>query len=96
MLLRTLKLADISDLQEEGPDNGRWADRDITPQERDLRRNVLGEYKKLLPALGDVTAGDLMFSQEARIRAFFDRVRREAPARVSPTWRRVALPVVNA
>lgn len=68
----TLKLADISDLQEEGPDNGRWADRDITPQERTLRQGVLGEYKKLLPALGDVTAGDLMFSQEARIRAFFD------------------------
>lgn len=70
--LFTLKLADISDLQEEGPENGRWADRDITPQERALRRDVLGEYKKLLPALGDVTAGDLMFSQEARIRAFFD------------------------
>jgi hypothetical protein len=68
----TLKLADISDLQEEGPDNGRWADRDITPPERSLRRDVLGEYKKLLPALGDVTAGDLMFSQEARIRSFFD------------------------
>jgi len=31
-------------------------------------------------------------SLEGRI----DRVRREAPARVSPTWRRVALPVVNA
>lgn len=71
----TLKLADISDLQEEGPDNGRWADRDITPQERTLRAGVLGEYKKLLPALGDVTAGDLMFSQEARIRAFFDQAK---------------------
>lgn len=70
--LFTLKLADMSDLQEEGPDNGRWADRDITPQERTLRVGVLGEYKKLLPALGDITAGDLMFSQEARIRAFFD------------------------
>jgi hypothetical protein len=70
--LFTLKLADISDLQEEGPENGRWADRDITPQERALRRDLLGSYKKLLPALGDVTAGDLMFSQEARIRAFFD------------------------
>lgn len=70
--LFTLKLADITDLEEEGPENGRWADRDITPQERTLRRGVLGEYKKLLPALGDVTAGDLLFSQEARIRAFFD------------------------
>jgi len=68
----TMKLADISDLQEEGPENGRWADRDITPPERSLRRDLLGEYKKLLPALGDVTAGDLMFSQEARIRSFFD------------------------
>lgn len=74
-----VKLADISDLEEEGPSNGRWSDREITPQERDLRRGVLGDYRKLLPALGDVTAGDLMFSQEARIRAFFDTAKPGSP-----------------
>lgn len=92
----TLKLADISDLQEEGPDNGRWADRDITPQERDLRRNVLGEYKKLLPALGDVTAGDLMFSQEARIRAFFDTAKTpRTPAEIEKFAKEQLLPEMH-
>lgn len=64
-----LKLADIEDLQEEGD---KWMDRDITPIERGLRRDMIGEYRRLLPALGDVLAGDLMLNQEAKIRAFFD------------------------
>lgn len=70
--LMDLKLADMADLQEEGPKNGKWLDRDITAPERDMRKTMIGEYKKLLPALGDTLAGDLMFNQEARIRAFFD------------------------
>jgi hypothetical protein len=91
--LLTMKLADISDLQEEGPDNGRWADRDITPQERDLRRNMIGEYKKLLPALGDITAGDLMFSQESRIRAFFDTAKTpRTPAEIEKFTKEQLLP----
>lgn len=64
-----LKLADIEDLQEEGT---RWADRDITATERGLRRDMIGEYRRLAPALGDVLAGDLMLNQETRIREFFD------------------------
>jgi polyhydroxyalkanoate synthesis regulator phasin len=67
--LFTLKLADIEDLQEEGT---RWADRDITATERGLRRDMIGEYRRLAPALGDVLAGDLMLNQETRIREFFD------------------------
>jgi len=70
--LMDLKLADMADLQEEGPKNGRWLDRDISAPERSLRKDMIGEYKKLLPATGDVLAGDLMFNQEAKIRAFFD------------------------
>lgn len=67
-----LKLADLKDLQEEGPDDGRWMDRDITPQERGLRVDLLKNYRDLMPALGDTLAGDLMFNQEAKIRTFFD------------------------
>lgn len=70
--LMDLKLADMADLQEEGPKNGKWLDRDITAPERAMRKTMLDEYRKLLPALGDTLAGDLMFNQEARIRAFFD------------------------
>jgi hypothetical protein len=67
--LFALKLADIEDLQEEGT---RWMDRDISVSERGLRRDMIGEYRRLAPALGDVLAGDLMLNQEARIREFFD------------------------
>ena len=67
-----LKLADLNDLQEEGPDDGRWMDRDITPQERGLRRDLVENYRAMMPALGDSLAGDLMFNQEAKIRTFFD------------------------
>ena len=67
--LFTLKLADIEDLQEEGT---QWMDRDIGTSERALRRDMIGEYKRLLPALGDVLAGDLMMNQEQKIRSFFD------------------------
>lgn len=70
--LMDLKLADMADLQEEGPANGRWLDRDISAPERAMRKTMIDEYRKLLPALGDTLAGDLMFNQEARIRAFFD------------------------
>lgn len=70
--LMDLKLADMADLQEEGPKNGKWLDRDITAPERAMRKTMLDEYRKLLPALGDTLAGDLMFNQEARIRSFFD------------------------
>jgi len=51
------KLADIADLQEDGPDDGRWLDRDISPTERDMRREVVKSYRELLPALGDTLAG---------------------------------------
>jgi hypothetical protein len=67
-----LKLADMADLEEEGPANGSWLDREISPTERALRRTMIGEYRKLLPALGDTLAGDLLFNQEPKIRAFFD------------------------
>jgi hypothetical protein len=67
-----LKLADMEDLEEEGPANGSWLDREISPTERALRRTMIGEYRKLLPALGDTLAGDLLFNQEPKIRAFFD------------------------
>jgi hypothetical protein len=67
--LFSLKLADIEDLQEEGT---RWMDRDIGTSERAMRRDMIGEYKRLLPALGDVLAGDLMLNQEGKIRNFFD------------------------
>lgn len=70
--LMDLKLADMADLQEEGPANGRWLDRSISAPERSLRRDMVEEYRKLLPAMGDVLAGDVMFNQEAKIRAFFD------------------------
>ena len=70
--LMDLKMADMADLQEEGPANGKWLDRSITAPERAMRKTMLDEYRKLLPALGDTLAGDLMFNQEARIRAFFD------------------------
>jgi hypothetical protein len=71
--LFALKLADIEDLQEEGD---RWMDRKISPVERGLRRDMIEEYRRLAPALGDVLAGDLMFNQEARIREFFDTAER--------------------
>jgi len=67
--LFSLKLADIEDLQEEG---GQWMDRDIGVPERALRRDMIGEYRRLLPALGDVLAGDLLMNQENKIRTFFD------------------------
>lgn len=70
--LMDLKLADMADLQEEGPKNGKWLDRDISAPERAMRRTMIGEYKKLLPAMGNTLAGDIMFNQEARIRSFFD------------------------
>lgn len=70
--LFTLKLADMADLQEEGAKDGRWLDRKITAPERTLRKDVIGSYRQMLPALGDTLAGDLLFNQEARIRSFFD------------------------
>jgi hypothetical protein len=69
--LYTMKLADMSDLQEEGP-TGRWLDREITAPERNLRKNMIDSYKQMLPALGDTLAGDLLFNQESKIRAFFE------------------------
>jgi len=70
--LFTLKLADMADLQEEGSKDGQWLDRTITAPERTMRKGVMDTYKQLLPALGDQLAGDLLFNQESRIRAFFD------------------------
>lgn len=70
--LMDLKLADMADLQEEGASNGKWLDRDISAPERAMRKTMIGEYRKLLPAMGDTLAGDIMFNQEARIRSFFD------------------------
>lgn len=70
--LMDLKMADMADLQEEGPASGKWLDRAITAPERAMRKTMLDEYRKLLPAMGDTLAGDLMFNQEARIRSFFD------------------------
>jgi hypothetical protein len=67
-----LKLADINDLEEEGPDDGRWSDRTISSPERQLRRDVIGVYRNLLPALGDSLAGSLLMNQESKIRTFFD------------------------
>jgi hypothetical protein len=70
--LMTMKLADMADLQEEGSSSGRWLDRDITPKERSMRKDVIDVYRQNLPALGDALAGDLLFNQEAKIRSFFD------------------------
>ena len=70
--LFTLKLADMADLQEEGPKDGRWLDRKISAPERSLRKGMIDSYKTLLPALGDTLAGDLLFNQEGKIRSFFD------------------------
>lgn len=75
-----LKLADIEDLEE---DDGSWnlKDRQISIPERAMRRDMIAEYRRLLPALGDVLAGDLMLNQEAQIRDFFnagDRTQEEA------------------
>lgn len=67
----TLKLADMADLEEEG-EPGRWLDRTLTTDERALRKGMIDEYKRLMPALGPDGAGALLLSQEARIRAFFD------------------------
>lgn len=85
-----LKLADIADLQEEG---NRWMDRDISIAERGLRRDMIAEYKRLSPALGDVLAGDLMLNQEARIREFFDSADgKRSPEEVKKLLREELLP----
>jgi hypothetical protein len=67
-----MKLTDIANLEEEGPQEGTWGNRKISPPEREMRATMIGEYKKLLPALGDQLAGSLLFNQEAKIRQFFD------------------------
>lgn len=72
--LLQVKLSDVDDLQEEGP-SGSWSDRSITPPERALRRDMLAQYRMLLPALGDVNAGAFLFSQEKEIRDFFDQAK---------------------
>jgi hypothetical protein len=85
-----LKLADIEDLQEEGD---RWMDRTISTSERGLRRDMIAEYRRLSPALGDVLAGDLMLNQEGRIRAFFDSAEgKRSPEEVKRFLREDLLP----
>tara|TARA_R110000868_G_scaffold148301_2_gene370097 strand:+ start:13345 stop:14934 length:1590 start_codon:yes stop_codon:yes gene_type:complete len=69
--LMLLKLADVADLQEEGP-TGRWTDRDISPQEKQTRVGLIDSYRQVLPVIGPELAGDLLFEQETLIRNFFD------------------------
>lgn len=89
-----LKLADLDDLEEEHPD-GRWKDRDITPTERAMRRNLIEAYRKQLPALGPTLAGDLMFNQEAKVREFFDTAKERTSAEVDAFVGRVLLPEIR-
>lgn len=92
-----LKLSDIKDLQEEGPAGGRWADRDITPVERDLRRGMITKYRELLPALGDVAAGDLLLNQETEVRSFFDSAKApRTQAEIEKFMQKLMKPVYEA
>lgn len=75
----TLKLADMADLKEEA-EPGRWLDRTLTTDERALRKDMIDEYTRLLPALGPDGAGALLLSQEASIRAFFDGAKDGKPS----------------
>jgi hypothetical protein len=73
------KLADVSDLEEEG--TGRWLDRDISKPEAVLRTDLIRSYKEILPSLGLQQAGALLFSQEDQIIRFFEgREKPPAPA----------------
>lgn len=87
------KMADISDLQEEG--KGSWWDRDITEPERKLRTELLQTYKNLLPSLGLQTAGSLLFGQEDMIRGFFDGNKEPTPQDVEKFRKEVLLPQIQ-
>lgn len=61
------------------------------------RRNEIVHVPPIEGAVaGAIVDVEVVRANKHSLEGRIDRVRREAPARVSPTWRRVALPVVNA
>lgn len=92
------KLTDIADLEEEGPEDRTFADRTISATEAGMRRDVIKRYHSLLPALGPVTAGDLLLEQESEIRNFFDTAKPGSPRtrpEIETFMRERILPPIN-
>jgi hypothetical protein len=77
-----LKAADLEDFEEE---SDTWRDRNLGPVELQVRKNLIEDYRNLLPDLGVLNAGLMMMDHERRLRTFFTS-NPEATAEEAETW----------